>query len=75
MRRHPGEPRIRSDAGAGVQTLSPRKRGINKENLDSRFHGDPWIPAFAGMTNSNEFRLFMSPSMVIFIILELGKMG
>ena len=39
-------------ANARGQTLSPRKRGTIKENLDSRFHGKPWIPAFAGMTNS-----------------------
>ncbi|KPK88488.1 MAG: hypothetical protein AMJ94_14895 [Deltaproteobacteria bacterium SM23_61] len=26
--------------------MSPRKRGTSKENLGSRFHGKPWIPAF-----------------------------
>jgi hypothetical protein len=60
--RHPGEPRIKSGAGTGVQTLSPRRRGTIKENLDSRFHGKPWIPAFAGMTNFMEFRLFTRSS-------------
>ena len=37
LKRHPGEPRIMSGAGAGVQKLSPRKRGTIKENLDSGF--------------------------------------
>jgi hypothetical protein len=50
---------------------SLRKRGTIKENLDSRFHGKPWIPApglkpagtsLGGMTNFMEFRLFTIPS-------------
>jgi hypothetical protein len=36
-RRHPGEPRIRSGAGAGVQTPSRRKPGTIQQNLDSDF--------------------------------------
>src|SRR4030043_1183458 len=53
--RHPGESR----GPDGV----PAKAGNQKYmNLDSCFHRKPWIPAFAGMTNSMEFRLFTNSS-------------
>jgi len=64
--RHPGEsrgpdavPRIKYGAGSA-------KAGNQKYmNLDSCFHRKPWIPAFAGMTNSMEFRLFTKTSTLI----------
>jgi len=71
MGRHPGEsrgpdavPRIKYGAGSA-------KAG-NQEymNLDSCFHRKPWIPAFTGMTNSMEFRLFTKPSIDINAIIK-----
>jgi hypothetical protein len=56
--RHPGESR-------GPDAV-PAKAGNQKYmNLDSCFHRKPWIPAFAGMTNSMEFRLFTKTSTLI----------
>jgi hypothetical protein len=45
-------------AKAGVQTPSLRKQGTIEEEMDSRFHGKPWIPASAGMTEICPERLF-----------------
>src|SRR4030065_2904086 len=58
FRRHSGESR-NPDA-------VPAKAGNQKYmNLDSCFHRKPWIPAFAGMTNFMEFRLFTNSSFLL----------
>jgi hypothetical protein len=53
--------------------LSPRRRGTIKENLGSRFHGKPWIPASAGMTTYNPKGFFRR--LLGLILPAKGKMG
>jgi hypothetical protein len=55
--RQPGEPRSMSGIGAGARLRLEESRQPS-QRLDPGFHREPWIPAFARMTHSMEFRLF-----------------
>jgi hypothetical protein len=59
------------DKGAVIVVKSPvdRHPGVSRGPSRQGRDGNYWIPAFAGMTGKGVFRLFTSPSKIIYAVI------